>query len=270
MGCDQPSGVILFRLMSLYCRVGRGSDGGRRSLYPVSQIWMIDTMEKAIQIARDQSLTIPRLIFIYMDDCWVLMNYGRPGLRSTSADDPAAKFNECLNAVHPRVQFTREEEEEKSIAFLDVFCTRENNGTISTRIYRKPSNTNLTIKPQSCQHPSTAISNFKSELCRASRICSSNEQIEKEKQFAINLFSDNGHDREKLVKIAQTYTPPTLTNNTTNKKDKKKVQKKMAQTMMKTRKISLTSFLSAVFPLQMRNTNHLYARLTFLAPPSLE
>ena len=44
----------------------------------------------------------------------------------------------------------------------------------------------------------------------------------------------------------------------------------MAQTMMKTRKISLTSFLSAVFPLQMRNTNHLYARLTFLAPPSLE
>ena len=57
-----------------------------------------------------------------------------------------------------------EEEEQNSIAFLDVYVTRQDDGKLKTRIYRKPSNTNVTVKPQSCQHPGTAIATFKSEI----------------------------------------------------------------------------------------------------------
>ena len=167
-------------------------------------------MDKAVEVARQRGVTVPRHIVIYMDDCWCLMPYSRPGLRSSTANqsDPASDFNDCLNSIHPRVQFTREEEDEnQSIAFLDVFVTRENN-KFSTRIFRKPSNTNVTIKPQSCQHPNTVAGVVKAEICRAHRICSTPEQANNEIQHTLNLFEDNGHNRKNLEKIVETYKPP--------------------------------------------------------------
>ena len=182
---------------------------GLSLMVTISQIWMIFTMEQAIARAKSSNLPVPRVIFIYMDDCWCLIPYRRPGLRNTTnTTDPAVTFNDCLNAIHPRVQFTREEEVDQSIAFLDVFVTRNSDGTFSTRIFRKPSNTNLTIKPQSCQNPTTAIACFKGELCRIHQICSSQEQIKKEVEFTLNLFEDNGHNRSRLANIAKDYQPP--------------------------------------------------------------
>ena len=177
---------------------------GLSLMVKVSQIWMIHSMEKAIDLAKARGTVVPRLITIYMDDVWCLVPHRRPGLRSSTAEptDPAVEFNNCLNDVHPRVQFTREDELEGSIAFLDVLLKRQDNRSISTSIYRKPSNTNITIKLQSCQHPSTSIANFKGELCRAYRLCSSPEQVKKE--------IANGHNRKTLEKSADSYTPPTL------------------------------------------------------------
>jgi len=131
--------------------------------------------------------------------------------------------------VHPRVQFTREEEN-GSIAFLDLLLTRQDNGTISTTVYRKPSNTNITIKPQSCQHPSTTIANFKGELCRAHRICSTQEALNKEIEFLLNLFEDNGHKRSVLEELAKSYSPPTLEHTAKNSKKNKKGTNKQDDT----------------------------------------
>ena len=176
---------------------------------------MIYTMENAIPIATEKGHAIPRHLGIYIDDCWCTLEYQpaprRPGLHSDNQRvDPAAAFNDCLNEVHPRVQFTREEEENNSIAFLDVYLTRQDNGTISTRVYRKSSNTNITIKPQSCQNPLTVIATFKGELCRAHKLCSSPDQTQKEISFLLDLYEDNGHDRAKLAAIARDYKPPSI------------------------------------------------------------
>ena len=201
----------------------------------VSQIWMVHTMENAIKTAKNLGKTIPRLISIYMDDIWCIMPYRREGLRSSPNNntDPAIEFNDCLNSVHERVQFTREEEENNSIAFLDVLITKENDGKLSTSVYRKPSNTNLTIKPQSCQHPSTAIATFKSEICRAHRLCSTEEQTKKEIEFVTQMFEDNGHNVHKLKKIAEEYTPPSVGQHKkqdTSKKKAKQQAKKPEET----------------------------------------
>ena len=99
-----------------------------------------------------------------------------------------------MNAVHPRVQFTRELEEDQSIAFLDVWVTRHDDGHITTSIYRKPLNTNIGIKPHSCQDPKIAISAFKGELCRCHRISSSPEETKKAINFVLDLYEDNRHD----------------------------------------------------------------------------
>ena len=183
---------------------------GLSLMVTVSQIWMLTTMQKAIKEAKKRRNSIARHIFIYMDDCWCIMQYPRPGLRSTTthSTDPAAQFNECLNSIHERVQFTREEEQGNAITFLNVHVTRNDDGTLTTCVYRIASNTNITIKPNSCQHPGTAIATFKSEICQAYRLCSTQEQVNKEIEFILNMFEDNGHDRAKFKKIAEDYTPP--------------------------------------------------------------
>ena len=185
----------------------------------------MDTLRKAIDVAKDRHVAIPRLPFAYVDDVWCLLPYPRQGLRSatTNPRDPALDFQECLNSIHPRVQFTKEEESEHSIAFLDVYVTREDDGTFSTRVYRKPSNTNVTIKPQSCQHPDTVKGIFKGELCRAYRLCSSPEKTQAEIKFIIDMFEDNGFDRKMLENIASNYKPsatPTGRNKHQNNKTK--------------------------------------------------
>ena len=131
--------------------------------------------------------------------------------------------------MHPRVQLTWEEEENNSIAFLDILLTRHENGSISTTVYRKPSNTDITIKPQSCQRPSTSIANFKGGLCRAHRICSSNNALKNKIDFLINLFEDNGHKRKTLEDLAKNYIPPSLETKAqnNNKKTKKGAEKQM-------------------------------------------
>ena len=90
----------------------------------------------------------------------------RLGLRSSAAYiDPGESFNQTLNSIHPRLKFTREEKVDNSIAFLDTLITRHDDGKLSTKIYRKPTNTNIIIKPNSCHHPSTHAASFKGELC---------------------------------------------------------------------------------------------------------
>ena len=63
---------------------------GLSLMVTVSQIWMIHTMEGAIVLARDRGTAIPRLITIYMDNVWCLIQYGRSGLRNSTTNDPAA------------------------------------------------------------------------------------------------------------------------------------------------------------------------------------
>ena len=114
---------------------------------------------------------------------------------------------------------------DKSIASPDCLVKRHDDGSISTTVYRKPSNTNIGIKPHSCQDPKTAISAFKGELCRCHRLCSSPQLAREAIEFVLNLFEDNGHDREQLKKISDEYQPPTKEAGSQSNKNKQKSTK---------------------------------------------
>jgi hypothetical protein len=105
------------------------------------------------------------------------------GIFSTYEETMCKGFSQKMNEVHPRVKFTREAEKDGSIAFLDVHVTRLDNGRIAARVYRKPSNANIIIKPQSCQPPQIAVSPFKGELCQAHRLCSTPASLNEEDDF---------------------------------------------------------------------------------------
>jgi hypothetical protein len=84
-----------------------------------------------------------------------------------SRGNPIENWLACLNAVHSRVQFTFENEEDNSIAFLDCLVKELPNGKVVTSVYQKTSETNVMVKPYSCINPKTAIGTFKGYLCRA-------------------------------------------------------------------------------------------------------
>ena len=204
---------------------------GLSLMVTVSQLWMTFTIDEAIKTARDRGCIVPQNIEVYVDDCWATIcdPPRRQGLRSNlPRRDPIAEFTDCLNSVHPRVQFTCEIEKDCSIAFLDVWVTRHEDGKISTTVYRKPSNTNIGIKPHSCQDPKITISAFKGELCRIHRLCSTPEETKKQIDFVLDLYEDNGHNRAKLSEIANTYTPPSAQTNNKNKEKKQNKQPKKA------------------------------------------
>ena len=185
---------------------------GLSLMVTISQIWMIHTIESAIKIAKNKNVAVPENLHVYIDDCWGTITsrqYLRPGLRSSNNQmDPAETFQQCLNEVHPRIKFTREDEVDGKIAFLDTLVHRHDDGTLTTQIYRKPTNTNVIIKPHSCHDPAIHAATFKGEICRATKLCTSPEQVKKEINFILDVYEDNGHDRAKFQKIAENYKTP--------------------------------------------------------------
>ena len=54
-------------------------------------------------------------------------------------------FFDYINSKHPNIAFTKEEECEKKLPFLDIMVTKENN-QLTTGLYRKPTFTGLGLK----------------------------------------------------------------------------------------------------------------------------
>ena len=113
----------------------------------VSQIWMSYTMDSAIDFVRQRLLAIPRHIFIYMDDTWCVIKTP-PTPRApacTVAASLLATRQRILGNVSMRYApvYNSRWRKGRKRAFLDVHITRHDDGALTTRIFRKPSNTNI-------------------------------------------------------------------------------------------------------------------------------
>ena len=58
-----------------------------------------------------------------------------------------------LSEVDENLKFAVEIENDSKLPFLDTLIIRGKNGTLKTTVYRKPSNTGLTINSKSSQDP---------------------------------------------------------------------------------------------------------------------
>ncbi|XP_037041507.1 uncharacterized protein LOC119078137 [Bradysia coprophila] len=98
---------------------------------PLSPILADIVMEKVLDLAIPQFDFVPVLFVKYVDDMF------------TSVPTNFAQHTiNILNSVNHRIQFTSEVEKDGQIPFLDVIVFRNNDGTIGTRWYSKPSSSN--------------------------------------------------------------------------------------------------------------------------------
>ena len=112
----------------------------------------------------------------------------------------ADKFHVILNNQHPKIKYTIEREEEKSLQFLDIKITNNGEGKYEFDVFRKDAITNVQVKPDSCHDPQILRGIFKGFLNRAISICSEN-YIDEEIKFLLNVFQQNGYEKEKLEKM---------------------------------------------------------------------
>lgn len=115
-------------------------------------------------------------------------------------------FLERINGLHPALRFTREDEQQGSLPFLDVKVVRTLNG-ILTSLYRKPTFTGLYTMWDSYSPTLYKINLVRSLTHRVRRICSP-VFLESELQTLRSILLNNGYPGH----IVDRYVTPTVSN----------------------------------------------------------
>ena len=114
-------------------------------------------------------------------------------------------FQEILNKQDPAIQYTIEyENENKSLNFLDINITNTINNKYEFKVHRKKAITNIHIKPTSCIGPNIIKNVFKGFLHWAHSICSE-KYIKEEEKILIDMFVENGHNKQLLKNLVIKY-----------------------------------------------------------------
>ena len=98
---------------------------------------------------------------------------------------------------------------------MDINITNTINKKYEFKVHHKNAITNVHINPTSCIHPNIIKSVFKGFFHRAHSICFE-KYIKDEEKFLIDMFVENGHNKQLLKNLAMKY------NNKKNNKNNRK------------------------------------------------
>ena len=116
------------------------------------------------------------------------------------------KFLEILNDQDEHIKYTVEKQDaESNLSFLDIMLMNGGFGKYDFKVFRKAAITNVMLKPNSSIDPKMIEGVFKGFLARAQRICS-DQYLDDEIEFLVNVFAENGHSAATLKNIARAYT----------------------------------------------------------------
>ena len=116
--------------------------------------------------------------------------------------DGAHQFLTILNSQDPSTQYTMDiESPNKEMTFLEVKTINSGQGKYEFDVHRKKAITNVQVKPESSHDPRVLKGIFKGFVHRALRICSE-KFFKKEIEFLVDVFTENGYQRNALRKMA--------------------------------------------------------------------
>ncbi len=85
----------------------------------------------------------PQLWLRYVDDIFVIINR-----------NDLEPFHTIINSMNASIKFSREEEQNNQLPFLDVLVQRHRDGKINTSVYRKSSTSDIVFH-YSTNHPTS-------------------------------------------------------------------------------------------------------------------
>ncbi|BHF84599.1 hypothetical protein SprV_0902775000 [Sparganum proliferum] len=142
----------------------------------------------------------------YVDDTFVIIE------RSRLVD-----FQDLLNGIFPDIQFTREEEHDEQLPFLDVLVTRTPNGELNTTVYRKATNTPQILNYHSNHPMAHNRSCVRTLFQRVKTHCSEPEGRVRELRHLRDQLARNGYPNSFVSRCLRTRPrrtnggePPTL------------------------------------------------------------
>ena len=118
-------------------------------------------------------------------------------------EDNLTEFFEHINSLHEKIKFTIEKEVDGCIAFLDILIKRNNDGSLSTLVYRKPTHTDQYLNFHSSHQESTKESVVSALLTRAENIVSDKQDLERENDRIMNVLQSNDYSQHTISKVKQ-------------------------------------------------------------------
>ena len=106
-------------------------------------------------------------------------------------------FHEHLNSIDKNIQFTVEKMSSGQMPFLDVLLMREEDGTVSTSVYRKPTHTEQYLAFES-HHP---MAHKRTLMHRAEALCSSGVSRAQEEKRLQEALEKNGYPATFVQKL---------------------------------------------------------------------
>ena len=130
----------------------------------------ISPIEANLFMAIKTSSTPPALWKRYVDDTFTIIK-----------KENRNSFLQHLNSIHLNIIFTYEEvREDGSMPFLDILITPEEDGSLSTSVFRKPTHTDLYLQWDSHHTISFKYSVAGTLYHRAKTVCSNSQLLQKE------------------------------------------------------------------------------------------
>ena len=137
---------------------------------PVSPVLANLYMEFFKERALSTAVNPPRWWKRFVDDTFVILK-----------QDKREEFMQHINSVDPAIQFTTEEQKQDgSMPFLDTLVTRQEDGTLTSRVYRKPTHTDQYLQWDSHHNLASKYSVFNTLTYKAKAVCSNSQLLREE------------------------------------------------------------------------------------------
>ena len=106
-----------------------------------------------------------------------------------------------INNTTENIKFTKEEEDNNQLAFLDILLTRTDDGTINTQVYRKKTHTDQILNFNSNHPTQHKISCIRSLFNRIDTHCNTEQAKQTERKYLFSTFMKNNYPRNFVNKI---------------------------------------------------------------------
>ena len=148
-----------------------------------------------MEFFEDRALTTavnpPRWWKRYVDNTFVILKQSK-----------REEFLQHINSVDPAIQFTTEEsKQDGSMPFLDTLGTPQEDGTLTTRVYRKLTHTDLYLQWDSHHNLACKYSVINTLTHRAKAVCFSSELLEEELKHLDEVLQQCKYPKWAINKI---------------------------------------------------------------------